>query len=679
MLQPVDRPAGRQVSASIAVRACAIVALSAGLAHAEDAPPATAFAASAEFSYIALAPDGRTIALDRWTGDGHKVVLLEPGQEIPRRVLALAQGDKLRGLSWADADTALIEISGLARYSNNVNNTQTLFEFFRTVAADIGGGAPRMLLPEDEYLRTNTRVIGPSPGKPDKVLIQAWDYSSSRARQTIDTRLQNARADSGYVDTLYEVDTGTGKDRLLERGTSYTQEWAFDAQGRPVGRLDRRVEAEHSSLYGHTARGWSEVHRVTGREDVALGGLTADGKSLVFLGENGTANARVWSVPLDGSAPPALLHEVPGTDIAAIYAEPASQALLGYRTGGLTGTMQWLDPARAVQQRKLDKAFPGRVAHIMDRSVDGRRILANVESPSHPSTIYLVDFEKGAADIVGEGYVGLAGATLAEVRAIQYLARDGVSIPAYLLVPPGRKAENLPLVVMPHGGPESRDEFAFDWLAQFVATRGYAVLQPQFRGSTGFGRAHRLAGYGEWGGRMQDDVSDGVRHAVASGIADPSRVCIVGASYGGYAALAGAAFRPDLYACAVSINGVSDLPLMLGDLERRGGEDSDAIAYWKQHIGKATDPKLPARSPARSPQSIRAPVLLMHGEFDTVVSPRQSEVMAAALQGIGRPVEYVKLPGEDHWLSQADTRVQVLERIEQFLESHLGANAAARP
>ena len=234
MLQTLDRPSGRRLSAVIAVRACAMVALFAGPALAGDAPPAAAFAASSEFSHIALAPDGRTIALDRWTSDGHKIVLLEPGREEPRRVLALAESETLRGLSWADADTALIEISGLARYSNNVNNTQTMFEFFRTVAADIGDGAPRMLLPEDEHLLTNTRVIGPSPGKPDKVLIQAWVYSSSRARQTIDTRLQNARTDSGYVDTLYEVDTGTGKDRLLERGTSYTQEWAVDAQGRPV-------------------------------------------------------------------------------------------------------------------------------------------------------------------------------------------------------------------------------------------------------------------------------------------------------------------------------------------------------------------------------------------------------------------------------------------------------------
>jgi dipeptidyl aminopeptidase/acylaminoacyl peptidase len=177
---------------------------------------------------------------------------------------------------------------------------------------------------------------------------------------------------------------------------------------------------------------------------------------------------------------------------------------------------------------------------------------------------YLVDFATGRADIAGESYPGLAGVTLGEVRFIDYAARDDVEIPAFLTLPPGLGEKNLPLVVLPHGGPHAHDTGDFNWWTQFLATRGYAVLQPQFRGSTGYGAAHRKAGYGQWGGLMQDDVTDGVKAMIKNGLADPARICIAGASYGGYAALAGAAFTPEMYACAISVNGISDLPALLG-------------------------------------------------------------------------------------------------------------------
>ena len=238
-------------------------------------------------------------------------------------------------------------------------------------------------------------------------------------------------------------------------------------------------------------------------------------------------------------------------------------------------------------------------------------------------------------------------------------------------MPPGAATKDLPVVILPHGGPESRDVAEFDWLSQFLASRGYAVLQPQFRGSVGYGEKFRQAGYRQWGGLMQDDVSDGVRHLIATGVADPSRVCIVGASYGGYAALAGAAFTPELYACAVSISGVSDLPAMIGSTKKNYGSDSDSVAYWIDHIGPATDPNTIAKSPARSASTVRAPVLLLHGADDSVVPIQQSKAMQRALLEAGKPVTFVTLTGEDHWLSRSATRTRVLQELETFLAEHL--------
>jgi dipeptidyl aminopeptidase/acylaminoacyl peptidase len=334
-------------------------------------------------------------------------------------------------------------------------------------------------------------------------------------------------------------------------------------------------------------------------------------------------------------------------------------------------SIHWLDPQRGSQQRSLSSAFPGRRVVVADRSADGQRIVAIVDSPSQPDVYQLVDFATSRADIVGEAYPELAKVAFGEVRFYSYLARDGADIPTYLTLPPGSDGRNLPLIVLPHGGPESRDYDHFDWLAQFLATRGYAVLQPQFRGSTGFGEAHRRAGYRQWGGRMQDDLTDGVRHLVANGTADPTRVCIVGGSYGGYAALAGAAFTPELYACAASINGISDLPDFVMAKKRQSGEDSDSVAYWADHIGPAMDPNVAAKSPARSAGTVRANVLLMHGIDDSVVPLSQSEKMANALTSAGKPVTFVKMAREDHWLSRSDTRVQVLKELETFLARHL--------
>ena len=224
-------------------------------------------------------------------------------------------------------------------------------------------------------------------------------------------------------------------------------------------------------------------------------------------------------------------------------------------------------------------------------------------------------------------------------------------------------------MVLPHSGPEERDNREFNWLVQFLAARGYGVLQPQFRGSSGFGGAFRRAGYRQWGGLMQDDVSDGVRYLVDQGIADPLRVGIVGnGRYGGYAALAGAALTPELYACAVSINGASDLPEMLGYMRAHDGYFK---AWLAERIGDGADPQLLQRSPAHLAARVRAPVLLIHANQDTVVPPSQSESMAAALKKAGGHGTLVALPDEDHELSSGRTRVQVLTELDRFLSANL--------
>ncbi len=342
---------------------------------------------------------------------------------------------------------------------------------------------------------------------------------------------------------------------------------------------------------------------------------------------------------------------------------------------GTTAQVHWLDATAQHRQEVLDRSFPGRAVETYGWTVDGTKVLARVESPSSAPVYYLIDFTSHRADIAAEEYPALADVKLGELKQLTYKARDGTDIPAYLTVPPERAAGPGPLIVMPHGGPNERDYPTFDWLVQFLVSRGYSVLQPQFRGSTGFGAAFERAGYRQWGGLMQDDVTDGVRAMIAQGIADPHRICIVGMSYGGYAALAGAAFTPELYACAISVNGVSDLRALLSETTPQPAIGAHVISaassVWRERIGSVGDRLLDTKSPIHAVAAVKAPILVIYGNSDGVVPIEQSIRMSQALKEAGKKVELVKLPDEDHWLSHTASRIQMLQAFEAFLRDNL--------
>jgi dipeptidyl aminopeptidase/acylaminoacyl peptidase len=246
-----------------------------------------------------------------------------------------------------------------------------------------------------------------------------------------------------------------------------------------------------------------------------------------------------------------------------------------------------------------------------------------------------------------------------------WLAADGLSIPAFLTLPAG-SGKDLPLIVLPHGGPAAADTLDFDWWSQALVAQGYAVLQPNFRGSL-LNAKFMQAGYGEWGRKMQTDLSDGVRYLARQGIIDPKRVCIVGASYGGYAALAGVTVESGVYRCAVSVAGLSDLPRF-----RRTNSAGLGRRYWDRFMGAAdqNDPALIAISPIEHVAAVTVPVLLIHGRDDTVVPFEQSDVMLSALKRAGKSATLVTLKHEDHWLSRSETRLQMLQATVDFLKAN---------
>ncbi|MBK7902233.1 MAG: S9 family peptidase [Proteobacteria bacterium] len=602
---------------------------------------------------VRLSPNGKLVAMEEEQAGVRKVTIFDVDGGKTRHQVAVDEANRVVSLAWADDETLLLNVSIKHSYTCNPN-VLCATVLFRTLAVRMDGSPARVLLNNEGARKnvTGSHLLAARTTRPGTVTMSTLDYGVAQGH---------------WYSAVYEVDARTGKEKVLARGTRYTEDWVVDAAGVPIARSEWVPDFDQFTIVARDGDRWREIFRLTDGSTLSLAGVDITGRNIVALGNNGTDLSQAWSIPLDGS-PASSLVSHPEVEIDVAIYDANRHAVVGVRSTDNNDT-HWFDPVLATQHKSLQNAFKGLDVHVIDRSVVGRRVLVQVENMSSPPVYQLVDFEQRRADIVAEAYPGLDRAALGTVRYFKYNARDGTPIPAYLTLPPGRAATDLPVVILPHGGPRARDVAEFDWLTQFLATRGYAVLQPQFRGSTGYGKAFEKAGYRQWGGLMQDDVSDGVRHLIATGVANPGRVCIVGMSYGGYAALAGAAFTPDLYACAASVNGISDLPSMIGERKKQFG--SGSVEYWKDHVGSASEPNTVEKSPSRSAASFKAPVLLLHGVDDTVVPIQQSRTMERELKAAGKPVTLVSLAGEDHWLSRSATRTRVLQELETFLAQHL--------
>ena len=446
----------------------------------------------------------------------------------------------------------------------------------------------------------------------------------------------------------------------------------LDVDGQPVARVT--YDGEEWALQGRRGGFWRTVWRTDARIDTpGLAGFGQTTGSVVLQGVIDGRPEGFYAVDLETGAVSDLPFEGKPTNLMH---HPATKLLIGARTLGDDDSVRWqfLDPVAERSWRSVQAAFRGKQVTLTSWSDDMRQIVAFTQGAGDAGTYQLVDLDRRTGEIVGEAYPDITGARVGEVRSISYEAADGMRIPGYLTLPPGVvDPRGLPLVVFPHGGPAARDYLGFDWWAQAMASRGYAVLQPNFRGSDGLGTAHLEAGYGEWGRKMQTDLSDGVRWLASEGIIDPARVCIVGASYGGYAAMAGPTLDPGVYKCAVSVSGVSDLRLMVQwEADQGGQRDSPVVRYWNRFMGaeRLGDRNLDTVSPAAQAARADAPILMLHGRDDTVVPFEQSRVFAEALRRAGKPYELIELPSEDHWLSRAATRQWMLAETVRFLELH---------
>jgi dipeptidyl aminopeptidase/acylaminoacyl peptidase len=648
----------RAILSAVAVcLTCAAVFVPPTAAQAPPTPPIAGARPIEDFARLPflqdpeIAPGGKAIAA-RIAVDGEQFLAILP---LDGRKPMIARGNDrldINWFNWVNDDWLVAGLGSTTRLEGD--------EFYITRLLRVKSDLSQLKLLDDKKMaqRADDVVWIARDGSPRLLLARQTSFYAGS---------------TGLYPEVVEVDVGTG---AISRSTgSRTGIWDWAADGNGVVRMglgQSDTGRERKLIYRATATDpFREIDRANTRRGEALLSpvlFPPDGPPLVIQDDE-EGFSSLYEFNLATMETGRKLFGVPGYDIDGIWSDSARTRVMAVEYVDTAPRLHWMDPEFAELQASLDKAVgPSRRAQIQSWSRDKIRLLIHVGSASEPGRYYILDRADGAMMPFAWVNDGIKAA-LHPVSTIRYKARDGLEIPAVLILPKGRAAKNLPLIVMPHGGPWARDSESWDWWAQFMADRGYAVIQPNYRGSSGFGTRFGNAGHGEMGLKMQDDLNDAIAHLAGQGIADPSRVCMVGGSYGGYAAMRAAQRDGTLYRCAVSFAGVSDLDrLRAYDSRFLGG--GFVVDKFKQQA-----PDLKLVSPLYHAGEVTIPILLVHGKEDKRVPVNQSRLFADKLKAAGKDVIYIEQKLGDHYFSREADRLEFLQALRDFLQKHNPADA----
>ena len=641
--------------------ACVFACALAASAHAK--PPMEAFGDIPQVRAMELSPDGTKVAFLQRQASGDDVLVLHDLTTSTSKGITRVSELKARYVQFIGNDYVVLVATKEARGYGFAGRWQASTAY----AFDLKTGKSTLLLRETKDLFPAQSGLGRILGvEPDgKHLLMPAHMGVNDSNPDYD---------------LLRVSIDTGRGALLDggRGGEETIDWLVDAKGRALVREDfSETFKQHEIKTRQPDGAWKAIYeKDTPMPVLGVVGLSQDGKSLFTVDSNESEFLllRTMSITDGKMSEPVLQRD--DADISRVISD-LNNVVYGVAYSGMFPSYDMFDEKIEADINEVVAAFPGSAVYLDSWSQDWSRLLFLVDGGKQAEKYYMYDRTARKLRVIASARPEIKAEDVGEVVTVAYKARDGLPIPSLITWPVGVAPEdrkNLPLVVMPHGGPQVYDSVGFDWLAQFIANEGYAVLQPNFRGSGGFGHAFAVAGHGEWGRKMQDDITDGANALVKMGWVDPARICIVGWSYGGYAALAGGAKTPDLYKCVASVAGVSHLREMLSTERKERGAQSLGVTWWEELIG---DPDkdgaaIDAVSPALNADKFKAPVLLIHGASDTVVPIRQSNMMNDALKGAGKQVQYIRIAGDDHSLIENDSRRQVLTAISDFLKTHIG-------
>ncbi|WP_122466900.1 alpha/beta hydrolase family protein [Brevundimonas lutea] len=623
-----------------------------------------------------VSPSGKYVAFLSWDGEENLIMVYDVETKVSTPIYRGRFREAFGGswpewVAWKTDDRILMGLSlfEVGRRRNDPDGRITTFR----------GGQGVISVRRDGTDRITVRAPRSRPGDPGMVL-DTLPREPDEILMTFD--------DGGGVLSVARANVRTGESREVLQGERRVLSYHTDARGEVVARtrlrglIGRILVAEGRDP---VSGDWVELFRVRKDElrdfpdyDI-LGATSRQGELYVSArgeaSDDPTAGVHIFDFRTRLLGPAIWRHAEYDVADVVLSEDGAFQAGCYWADAF---ECDFRDPEDAAVFRGLKRFFGGeRSLSVASQSDDGRIWLLAVSGPRNPGDYFLYDSEARNVEPLGPMFRGLREERLAPTRRLDYAAGDGQRLHGYLTGhAPGPGQPPRPLIVLPHGGPEVRDTLSYDVFAQILATRGYQVLQPDFRGSSGRGRAWAEAGYREYGGVMQTDVYAGLDHMVAEGLADPARVCIMGASYGGYVAAWAAADQPDRFRCAVSIAGLSDLEEALRWERRQFGAGSDRYEYWVKSMGdpRLDEARLKAASPIHQVASWRTPVLLIHGEEDNIVSVEQSRALNRALVRAAKPVRYLEIEDAGHsgWSEEAWTLI--LAELDSFLGRHLPAS-----
>lgn len=617
-----------------------------------------------------MSPDGKHIATVWNDGNERAVVVFD----IKDSKVIARFGDKVirpYSVSWANENRLLVKL--LVPYNTSKVRKEAeskedfdiddYFMFGRIVSTQLDGKDMVELMNGERSVKHNVNlanIIHFLPNNPDHILMAA------NARERL---------------TLYKVNVNNGDSTRVVTGGRFTYSYSHDPKRNLLFRYDFRRIAKTIEIlsYNETDEDWESVDTIyfddedTDKNKVEMRDLAGikDGK-LVYRKLNEETGYHELITVDDGKRE--VLVSLPNQDIVSVITSGFDNEVIGYTKLTDIYRSQYFSET---QQATYDKAavnFKGENFNFSSIAKNNSFAIIKSWGSVNPVTYFTYDMKKDSISTLNYPYASLPSNKLANGFKVQYTTRDKEVINAYLYVPAdfdGTKA--LPLVVMPHGGPQFRDTLNYSDFTQFIATRGYLVLKPNFRGSTGYGKEFQEAGYQEWGGKMQEDLEDAVAFFVKEQFVDPSKICIVGGSYGGYAALMGAVKTPDLYKCAISLNGVTHLPEQIAyDLDKY---DSEILQkFIKDSIGHPVNDAemLKARSPALHANKIKADVLLIHGDKDEIVPYEQFELMVEAFEDNNKKIESITLEDTGHSALYYDEDIRIVyEAVERVLAKNL--------
>lgn len=635
--------------------ACAAALLMAGAPMARAAPPALEqYFRTPAIQVASLSPNGRYLASTALLGSTIQLTVADLETREAKNIAGFADVD-IWQIRWISDERLVYNV--IERSSDHNASYSGLF------AVDRDGARPRVLAPMQAELQRNARS----------------SFNDVAAAPVAYEMVQRLHDGSNGIIALgsfingdvvpYRIDTVSERRKAIDFDLpGRARGFVFDAQDR------LRVVVALTSAHGarsaiwyrdDDAQPWRKLaeHATLG-PPFSVVGIDADGL-LVAAGVSGRDG--LFRYDLANNRVGRLVAASDEADVGGgLVLDPATHKLIGVRMLTEPPRTQWLDGAYAALQAGLDKANPGMVNRLEPAVGNAARLVFSYSS-TDPGRYLRYDPAHHKLEPLLARMPWIDPAQMSPQLVFDYTARDGLPIPSYLTLPKGRAVRALPLVVLPHGGPAARDEWGFTPQVQFLAGRGYAVLQPQFRGSTGFGHAHFSKGFRQWGLRMQDDISDGVADLVRQGVVDPARVCIMGASYGGYAAVMGLVKDPELYRCGIDLLGVTDI----GYLFTMGRWEGDKVVAYHSKITIGDPDKLGAQflatSPARQAASVRAPLFMAYGEHDTRVPLQHGETLRDALKEHGKVYEWMTFPDEEHGFTIEANRFRLYHAIDAFL------------